>query len=207
MPIRLKRAYFVVGPQPKHWENVYEVKDAPAGGYHWVLVDDQDPYQFILHPQYLTTHKVSMTAGELKDVPERELNEAYWIDHIEKKLQYALGQDLEIDYQMVALFLSILKGEKVEVVKKPETSKKKKGGKPLNAEAFKPVRMGSKRGEVAHFFINEIRSVEDAERELGMSRNNVLTHLFSLNKYHGLGYIVNGGMVELLTPKDIDIFE
>lgn len=64
---------------------------------------------------------------------------------------------------------------------------RQRGGKPAGTPS--PIRRGSRRGEVAAFFEGGApRSVPEAMAKLGMTRSGVLSHLFCLNRDHGVGY-------------------
>ena len=65
----------------------------------------------------------------------------------------------------------------------------------------------SKRGEVAAFFMqDEPQSLHEAMARLGLTRSGVLSHLFTLNKGHGVGYELVSDCARLVVPDGFDLF-
>jgi hypothetical protein len=88
------------------------------------------------------------------------------------------------------------------------TSSRGLSGKPMEPERFKPVKVGSKRGEVATKFEESRRTVDSVAEEMDLTRSGVLSHLHSLWKFHAVGYSVEAdGTVVLLYPKGQRLFE
>lgn len=97
------------------------------------------------------------------------------------------------------------KGTSKKKVVKKTAAKKSTGrkGKPAGAKLKTPVKKDGKRGAVlAKFMLKTKKTADAAAKELKTNRSNVLSHLHDLNKYHGIGYELDGdGPVKILLPK------
>ena len=70
------------------------------------------------------------------------------------------------------------------------------------------MKRSSKRGKILEFFMPNARSIREAMAEFGHTRSNVLSHLFMLQKDHGVGYTLVGDAATVaLPPGCTDPFE
>lgn len=109
---------------------------------------------------------------------------------------------LPTDYDTAALVLRMLNAEvPLHVRKESDDPEKLRGGKEADVLGLlKPVKKDSKRGLVLQFFLPQPRSIREAMAEFGYSRSNVLSHLFILQKDHGIGYALTGDAATITLP-------
>jgi len=136
--------------------------------------------------------------------------------HITKAWQECVELGFQRDFGVAALVLTELGQPVPKFVPPPqpagvpgddEADEPKRGGKPVMEEALRPCKRSSKRGEVAAFFMQDgPQSLHEAMARLGMTRSGVLSHLFTLNRDHGVGYSLSGDCASLLVPDGFDLF-
>ncbi len=77
----------------------------------------------------------------------------------------------------------------------------KRGGKPAQTP-LKPAKRGGKRGKVLEFFMTN-KSVDAGLEELGIKRPLLMSHLYEINRDHGVGYTVEGDRITLEMPPGV----
>ena len=106
------------------------------------------------------------------------------------------------DYDTAAVVISMMGGNvPLRVIPEGVEPDKPRGGKEADVLGLlKPVKRESKRGLVLQFFLPQPRSIREAMAEFGYSRSNVLSHLFILQKDHGIGYTLTGDAASITLP-------
>lgn len=212
MAVRFARIYFVRGGAPNYWKHKYEITDPPTSGHGHAVIIPGDKRSTIFCPFTLQAYQVSNRCGELASSTEVEYEPERLAGFIVRAWEEAIKLGFQRDFGVAALVLTEL-GQPVPKFLPPpvdpdrQDERKSRGGKPVNEEALRPCKPGSKRGEVAAFFMQEEpQSLHEAMARLGLSRSGVLSHLFTLNKDHGVGYDLVNDCARLVVPEGFDLF-
>lgn len=75
------------------------------------------------------------------------------------------------------------------------------GGKEVSRTLTKPVKRESRKGQVLAFFWPETKSIRECMAEMGISRSNVLSQLYLLQKDHGIGYVLQNDAAVIQMPE------
>jgi hypothetical protein len=211
-PMRYVSIYYQRGPAPKGSGMRFAVQDPPTSGWSRGFLIPGAKTSTIFCPFTMESFRVDNGCTEVemaKDVPlwdDRKLARLV-TDNWERFTRMGFQRD----YDVAALVLTNL-GAEVPRFLPPEPAEgeepTKRGGKELNVEGFRPVRKGSKRGLVAEFFLSGEgpQSIREAMARLDLSRSGVLSHLFCLNRDHGIGYELVNDCARLIIPEGLDIF-
>lgn len=207
--VRLVKLYYCSGGSPNFWKYKYEVTSPPTSGFAHAIVLLGEKRSTILCPYSLESFQVNNKCGELAqaklvDYPVAKIGEL-----ITRTWAQCVKLQLQRDYQVAALALAALNlpVPKFAPVAFKEDDNTKRGGKELDKTNLKVVNPDSRRGKVARFFASEeLQSVHEAMARLELTRSGVLSHLFCLNKEHGVGYELVRDCARLIVPKGFDLF-
>lgn len=209
---RLVRTYFVNGHQPKHWRHRFMVENPPTAGWSSVVLLRGEKRSTLLCPYSLTSYQVANASGEVGLATEMEVTSERLAEVITRSWEEASKMGLQRDFAVAAMVLTQL-GAEVPRMQTPSQvdsatgEAKVQGGKPIVMENLRPVRPGSKRGDVAKFFLSDTpQSLHEAMARLGLTRSGVLSHLFCLSRDHGIGYTLANDCASLLIPEGFDLF-
>jgi hypothetical protein len=212
MSVHFAKVYFVRGGAPNFWKNKYEVTDPPTSGFAHVAVIKGEKRSTILCPHTLEAFQVSNRAGELVTATPVDISPERLGHFITQGWEAAVRLGFQRDYAVAAMVLSEL-GQPVPKFLPPPPDplrsgeESKRGGKPVVHEALRPCRPNSQRGKVAAFFMgDEPQSLHEAMAKLDLTRSGVLSHLFTLNRDHGVGYELVSDCARLLVPEGFDLF-
>lgn len=209
--IRFVKTYFVRGSLPKGSTFMSGVMDPPTCGFARAIIIPGDKRSTILCPYTLQAYQVSNKCGEVAQAVDVPATAEQLAEVITKAWASCVRSGFQRDFGIAAMVLNEL-GQAVPKFVPQSTGddtdeEPKRGGKPINDGALKPCRPGSKRGEVAAFFMPaEPQSLHEAMARLSLSRSGVLSHLFTLNKDHGVGYELMNDYARLLVPEGFDLF-
>lgn len=79
------------------------------------------------------------------------------------------------------------------------------GGKEADVLGLlKPVKRTARTGQILAYFWPETRTIREAMAEFAMSRSNVLSQLYLLNKNHGIAYQLKGDQAIVTMPDGCD---
>lgn len=205
--LKFMRVYFAKGDMPKS-RHRYALSDPPCTGHSrvFVLAGEKRSTIFCLH-----TFKSYQVRN---DCAEIELAEPWTMpEDIVSRIQEAWARwhamGAQVDYDVAAMILTRLGGEvpKLAAVERTGEPKESRGGKALDEALLRPVKRTSKRGEVLAFFMTDGgQSILEAMARMGLTRSGVLSHLFCLNRDHGIGYELAGDVVRLGLPAEYDPF-
>lgn len=203
--------YFVRGQAPNFWKRKFEISDPPTSGYSRCVVIKGDKRSTIFCPHSLEAFQVSNQCGELQTAERFEADAETIGKHITKAWETCAKLGFQKDYGVAAMVLTELGLPVPKFLPPPpdpsKTQDAKRGGKPIVEEALRPCRPASKRGEVAAFFMqDDPQSLHEAMARLGLTRSGVLSHLFTLNRDHGVGYELVSDCARLLVPEGFDLF-
>ena len=205
-----QRVYYMYGRVPRSraatWAP-YLVKNPPCSGYSlaFVLGKPDAKRVTLFCPFTLEANTVKAEAGELLDrapEPMTEWRLARLVELMQKKWAEYQAMGYQRDYDVATAVLRALDAAvPAQLVKGGEEDRRERGGKPVGGELLKPVPPNGKRGKfLAWFLEGDVRTVREAMVEFGMTRSNVLSYLYTLNKDHGLGYSLVGDTATVELP-------
>ena len=210
--LRYQRVYYVDGAVPKFYRGVwpaYLVKHPPCSGFSFAFVLGRpDAKRVTLFcPFTLESSTVKAEAGELLDGEQEAMTErrlGHLTELIKTRWTECQARGYQRDYAVATAVLKAL-GATVpaQLVKGGEEDTRRRGGKPVADSLLKPVPRGGKRGRFLAWFLegDDHRTVREAMVEFDMTRSNVLSYLYTLNKDHGLGYSLVGDTAEIELPR------
>lgn len=215
--LEFAQVYFVRGGASSGAGVRYEVPDPPTSGYSHVVILRNEKRSTIFCPYTLQAYQVSNRSAELTGAREKDVSPARLAEVITKAWADWVKLGFQRDYGVAAMVLTKLGAPVPKFLELPQDSSavsprkndesKQRGGKPIVEENLKPCRRESKRGEVAAFFMQSTpQSLHEAMARLGLTRSGVLSHLFTLNKDHGIGYTLVNDCATLLIPDGFDLF-
>lgn len=208
--VRFVKTYFVRGSLPKGSTFMSGVTDPPTCGFARAVIIPGDKRSTILCPYTLQAYQVNNKCGEVSQAVDVEVTPERLAEVITKSWEDCVRQGVQRDFGVAAMVLNELGQPVPKFVPQADGKsgeEEKRGGKPINEAALRPCKPGSKRGEVAAFFMQaEPQSLHEAMARLGLSRSGVLSHLFTLNKDHGVGYELMNDYARLLVPEGFDLF-
>lgn len=206
--VRFVKLYYCSGGSPNFWRYKYEITSPPTSGFSRAIVILGEKRSTILCPYTLESFQVNNKCGELAqatlfDYPADKIGAL-----IAKSWEQCVKLQFQRDYSVAALALAALGQPVPKFIPPPRADDDgKRGGKETVLAALKPVNPLSKRGKVATFFANsELMSVHEAMARLELTRSGVLSHLFCLNRDHGIGYELVRDCARLLVPEGFDLF-
>lgn len=104
------------------------------------------------------------------------------------------------DFDTAALIMRKL-GLPVPLIERaPGEPDKVSGGKEVSRTLSKPVKQSSRKGQVLAFFWPESKSIRECMAEMGITRSNVLSQLYLLQKDHGIGYELKNDAAVITMP-------
>lgn len=220
------KIYWVSGDMPSASRQRNDVKSPPNSGWsHAFLIDKGGKLVTLFCPYTLEGFQVTRNCIELGSMsmdlkyrpsdknPVVNVEDGYQEWTIKRHDQlvdiilnnWARAGRLSLsgkDFDTAALVLQLM-GAEVPLRVMPEGAEpdKPRGGKEADVLGLlKPVKRESKRGLVLAFFLPQPRSIREAMAEFGYSRSNVLSHLFILQKDHGIGYELVGDAATIKLP-------
>lgn len=221
------KIYWVNGDLPtKDRALANDVKNPPNSGWsHAFLIDKGGKLVTLFCPFTLESFQVTRNCGELASM---EMDKKYrpsdknpmlnvedgWQDWTRERADKLLKLILDNwdmagrlglpnrDFDVAAMVISMLGGEvPLRVVAEGAEPDKPRGGKEADVLGLlKPVKKESKRGLVLQFFLPQPRSIREAMAEFSTTRSNILSHLFILQKDHGIGYSLTGDAATIMLP-------
>lgn len=203
--VELLYIYYYRGVTPKRSELTNGIKDPPTSGWCTALVVRGEKHSTIFCPYTLKGFHVRNDHCEISQAKDLEPwgdNRQRAINTIHRVWDEHQRRGWQSDYDTAAMVLSKL-GAKVPTNNVALSSEKevKKSGKPAAKKLLKPVKLKTKRGAILDWFIKkEAGSIREAMAEFDSTRSGILTHLFGLNKDHGIGYEVAGDAVKIDVP-------
>lgn len=222
------KIYWVLGDMPTTSRQRNEVKSPPNAGWsHAILIDKGGKLVTLFCPYTLEAFQVTRNSLEVGSMamdvryapnpkspmnniedgfqpwsPERQdrlLKRVISTWNMTGRLSLTAGKD----FDTAAVVINMMGGDvPLRVIAEGAEPDKSRGGKEADVLGLlKPVKPNSKRGLVLAFFLPQPRSIREAMAEFGYSRSNVLSHLFILQKDHGIGYNLTGDAATILLPE------
>lgn len=197
--------YFVIG-KPSETSKNNEVSAPPWGGNGRTLIIDKGGKTVTLFCHTaLESFQVTRRSYEYLGIrPDKApFDEEKCVRGMYAAWDYAGKYGWQKDFDTAAMVLRAL-GREVPIRIAPEGAEpdKPSGGSAADdvLGLIKPVKRDGRRGQVLNFFLKEPRSIREAMAEFGVTRSNVLSQLYLLNKEHGIGYALVGDAARITLP-------
>lgn len=208
---RFVRTYYVRGKAPSFWRATNDITSPPTSGYGHAVIVPGPKRSVVFCPFTLQAFDVRNICCEVAQAKDVEISNERLGSLIEQSWEECVKYGLQRDYGFAAMVLTMLGHPVPKFLPAPvehrEGFEPKRHGKPLVEAELKPVDPSSKRGQVAAFFHKaDPQSLHEAMARLEMSRSGVLSHLYTLNQVHGVGYELVSDCARLLLPDGFDLF-
>lgn len=224
--VELIKVYYAGAKANKVLPQNYHIREPAGNGYaHALVIRDVGKTVLVFDPFNFQGWNIASHAGEINTFDKRtqtqtplpglELDKEFWLEFLLNKWQYFTQLNMTKDWQRAAVIIKALGGEVPKVVgseaeaalidgaivvKKGKTQRSE--GKPCVPEVFKPLKKSSKRGAVVDFFYKDTpQSVPECLSTLGITRSNMLSHLYCANRDQGWGYEITGDCIRTVTPE------
>ncbi|AJD82808.1 hypothetical protein [Achromobacter xylosoxidans] len=217
------RVYWARGDLESKSARVNEVQNPPVIGWSHAIIIDGAKQCTIFCPFTFQSYQVSKRSAEYASLrtPEQRLNLVTLTTHLLKKWAIWVHLGMRRDFGMAAIILKAFGveppvtelsagleyddfGDPIE----PKTEGSRKG-KQSEEEIKKLVKRTSKRGEVLAWFLEDgggPKSIHAAMAVFKTTRSNILSHLFILQKDHGIGYSLANNTATVFVPGKVDPF-
>ena len=164
----------------------------------WQVSRHSLEYQGLQHPEAARLKKGKVTEEEYLSKVRAYYREAFprkWAEI----LKYGWSQK---DFDTAALIMRKL-DLAVPLIKRAEGEVDRvSGGKEVSEKGLtKPVKAQSRKGQVLAFFWPDPKSIRECMAEMGISRSNVLSQLYLLQKDHGIGYELKNDSAIITLPE------
>lgn len=214
--LRVVRTYFIRGTAPKANRFKPAIRKPPTSGWGIAVILANKKSHTLFSPFTLEAHLIPDGCAELayaQDMADLvDIDYSSVADVIKRGWKKFSDLGIQRDYGVAASILKMLGAEQPQGLtpgeakaRKARKAGKSGGGKPA-AETTKPLKRGTKRAQVAEFFV-ESAMIQQAMQELDLTRSGVLSHLHCINKYNGFGYKLTGDSAELIVPEGSHLFE
>lgn len=199
------RVYWVNGPVPRGSRLRNDETNPPTSGWSSCFVMDPGPtarYATLFCPFAFTSHRVSKEGLEWFSLQPVDFNRAFMELYLPEQWASATRFGFQRAFDQAA---SVMRALDVPVPTTSSSAKNEtevRGGKEVGSKLKKPVKRKSRRGEVLAFYLEqESRSVREGVAEFGITRSNLLSQLYCLQKDHGVGYAIIGESVRITLPE------
>lgn len=167
----------------------------------WQVSRGSLEYQGLQHPDLFQLRKGTKTELECL---ERSL--AFYREALPRRwaeiLKYGWTQK---DFDTAALIMRKLDLPVPLIERADGQADRVSGGKEVSDSGLsKPVKKESRKGQVLAFFWPETKSIRECMAEMGISRSNVLSQLYLLQKDHGIGYELKNDAAIITMPNGCD---
>lgn len=200
-----KNVYFIQGAAPKHARLRNAVKDPSNSGWTLCFVLVGEKRSTLFNPWSFESWTVPNDCLEVSaaEEPRDEFRVAHMEELMREKWAKLQGAGFMRDYDTCALVMRRLGwAVPAQVLTGGGEDTRKKGGKDVATRLLKPVKRASKRGKVLAWLLENdgSRSVREAMVEFSVTRSNALSHLYMLQKDHGIGYELVGDVATVTLP-------
>lgn len=205
------RIYWMDGSTPAGSRFRSEIKDPPHLGWgHAFVIDAGGPRVTLYCPYSMAAYQVSRESYEYQSARAPDPFRAKWAaEMLHEKWAQAVRNGWQKDYSTCAIVLREL-GLEVPQNLLPEGMEARASGGKEADDALgltKPVKRDGRRGQVLAFFLageGHSRSIHEATAEMGITRSNLLSQAYLLQKDHGIGYEVAGDVLKIVLPAGCD---
>lgn len=204
------KVYWVVGGQGAGGNasrHRLEVKDPPNAGWGQAFVIDRGGKTVTLFsPFTFDAFQVSRSSAEFQSMTATPFNAERIAALLPRNWEANVGFGFMKDFDTAAVVMREL-GLEVPLTSTSTGSaeeQKPRGGKDVEVKLKKPVPRDGRRAQVLAFFLageGGRRSIREAMAEIDVTRKNLLSQLYLLQKDHGIGYTIMGDAVEVALPE------
>jgi hypothetical protein len=196
-------------------KNVGITESAPCLGWSNAYVIPGEKRSTIFCPYTFNAYQVPNDCAELETCEDAPHDGEFYRRTLTQKYRKFLGAGEALAFDVAALVMTRLQMPVPTDVVRPEPKpgdvakapRASSNGKPIIDEALKPIRPTGKRADVARRFLSEAPvSIRAVMAETGMTRSGVLSHLFCINRDHGLGYELGNDCARLVVPDGFVVF-
>ena len=210
--VEFRRVWYLNGPPPKYgiWTRPrFAVKSPPTNGWSIAAVLRGESRSTIFCPYSLRAFDVPNYCDELlRSMEAPTASPAKMAGLITGQWEMWQRHGYQVDYDVAALVLTRLGFPVPTRTVDPADEGIQQGGKDYDEDRLRVIRRDSKRGQVvASFMTPEPTSVREVMARLGMTRSNVLSHLFCAQRDNGVGYALVGDCALIELPEGWDPFE
>jgi hypothetical protein len=210
--------YWMDGDNPTKGGERSEIRTGvPYLGWGRCLVIDKDPTNkmvtlFCPHTyegfqvsrlsfEYKSLRRPTGYNRELREVSYPEFDRDWHVKNMYAKWDEALRYNWQRDFDTAVVVMRLL-GMDVPTMMPEGVKQKVSGGKEADVLGLlKPVKRQSKVGKVlAYFWPSTGKSVRECMVDMSMTRSNVLSNLYLLNKNHGIAYVLQGDQAIITMP-------
>jgi hypothetical protein len=200
------RVYWMIGESAKGQAH-RSVVDGPHLGWGQVFVIDKGGKLVTLFcPYSFEAHQVSRISAEYASLcrSPHEFRPDWHRANLLAKWEEACQNSWQRSFDVAAMVMRALGVEVPMLAIAAGSETKSTGGKEADVLGLlKPVKRAGRRGEVLAFFMageNGARSIHEATAEFSITRSNLLSQLYLLQKEHGIGYVVKGDVAIVTLP-------
>lgn len=163
----------------------------------WQVSRNSYEYQGLVHPEI---HKIN--AGTFQPHEYEKQIIARMKERLPKQWAAIMGYGwTQKDFDTAAIVMRKLELTVPLIERAPGEPDKVSGGKEVSKALTKPVKRTSRKGQVLEFFWPESKSIRECMAEMGISRSNVLSQLYLLQKDHGIGYELKNDAAIISMPE------
>jgi len=185
----------------------YAVNDTPCNGASHAFVVVGEKHHVIFCPYTMSSYSVPSGCAELELATEpREFRRDFMVGLVTRNWEEKQKLGLPADLDTAALVLKLLGAEVPHRIMTADgEDQRSRGGKEVAKQLAKPVKRKGKRGDFLAWFLENSgsRPVREAMAHFGMTRSNVLSYLFILQKDHGIGYSLQGDLATVQLPEGV----
>lgn len=207
--LQFVRTYYIRGAAPRSLKGRYGISDPPTSGWSHAVLLPGDKRSTLLCPFTLHSYQIHNDCLEVSGAVPISFNAEALAGRITECWERMVGFGFQRSYDVAAVALTRLGAPVPRILptQAEGSEQRRTGGKEVDEATLRPVRQASKRGRVAEFFLSdEPQSLREAMAVLGLSRSGVLSHLYCLNRDHGVGYELAADCARLLVPDGFDLF-
>jgi hypothetical protein len=202
------RVYWVSGQEKRGSRFSNAVSSPPCSGWMFAVQVVGPKRSVLFCPYTFESFQVSNDCGEIRGAKaDQPFNPVWFERHLREKWAEMQARGWFKDYDTAALVFKRMGWEVPEqVMKGGEEDTRKKGGKEVEVQLKKPVKLSGKRGQFLVWFLEKGGSapVREAMAEFGMTRSNALSYLYMLTKDHGIGYELVGDTATVTLPEGVE---
>jgi hypothetical protein len=201
-----------------------DISEPPCNGWGTAFVlDDGGPTVRIFHLWSMSSWQVRRDCGEMlsyqgayygggggMDFPLGRFREKFPQYYAEFRRRGETACDYDTCVKLMGMLdipvpTSDRYGDFPAVVREQPAGKSAAVPKPEKAATgFVKVKREGRKGEVLAFFLDGGSSAAAAIARFGITRSNLLSQLFLLNKNHGIGYHVKGDLISVELPEGVE---
>lgn len=205
------RIFWMAGVDPnKNPRFRSEVKDPPCNGWMGAFVLDKGGKQVTLFcPFTFRAFPVTKQSAEYNGMVPQRFDAEGWQERFHRTWDENVQRGWARDFDVAASVMRLLDIEvPLSTIRVDEETgeEKTRGGKETKKALTKPVKRDGRRGQVLSFFLaaGGRRSILEAMAEMDVTRKNLLSQLFLLQKDHGIGYTITGDSAEVHLPEGVE---